>query len=113
MKKTAKILAVVLALVLLVSLAACGGSDKGNGGSHDASSLVGTWESNEAPGTFYEFKADGTGTLKGEGYSMNFTYVDKSTSVDFTYEGSDSVQNNEYTVDGSTLTLAGITYTKK
>ena len=113
MKKTAKILALVLALVLLVSLAACGASDSGNGASDGASALVGTWESKEAPGTFYEFNADGTGTLKGEGYTMNLTYVDKGASVDITYEGSDSVQNNEYTVDGSTLTLAGITYTKK
>lgn len=111
MKKTVKILAAVLTLVLLVSLAACGGS--GSGGSDSASALIGTWESNEAPGTFYEFKADGTGTLKGEGYSMEFTYVDKSTSIDFTYEGSSTVQNNDYTVNGSTLTLAGITYTKK
>ena len=78
-----------------------------------ASALTGKWESKEAPGTFYEFKDDGTGVLTGEGYSMDFTYEDKGDSVDISYTGVTEAQNEAYTIDGDTLTLAGIQYTKQ
>ena len=100
MKHIAKILAVVLTLTLIASLAACGSSDSGSG-----SPLVGKWESIEAPGTIYEFKADGTGTLSGEGYSLDLTYTEKDDTVSFTYNGGSEVQTFNYTIKDDVLSI--------
>ena len=129
-----RIITIVMAVFIALSLAACSGSkdDKGDTTHESAketaastaeeiangvslknadSALIGKWESNAAPGTFYIFNADGTGSLEGEGYSMQLTYIDKGTSVVILYADAEKGDEQEYTVEGDKLTLAGIPYT--
>ena len=116
MKTIAKVLAVVLALVMLASLAACGGSDSGSDNGSDnsnaSSAIIGSWENTEY-GTACSFNTDGTGTLTGDGYNFNYTYVDKGNAIEVTYEGGSEVQTIDYTLIDGILTLGGIPYTKK
>ena len=111
MKKTAKILALVLALAMLVSLfAACGSK----------SALVGTWNSDDAEGSSITFKDDGTGTMDAGGFSMKFNYKEKDGKVELTSDNASdepityefSVKDNKLSLkDGETGTT--LTYTKK
>ena len=124
MKKTAKILAAVLAIAMLMSmLAACGdngGNEKkeettaaaepGNKTEND-SPLLGTWENSEY-GTAYTFNVDDTGVVTGKDYTINLIYKDKGDVVDIDYTGSTETQTLEYTIKDDVLTLAGIEYTK-
>lgn len=119
MKKTI-ITSIALSLCALITVfcfTACGGSSSSSSSDSSASAaetteaaksaLVGTWESTDAPGTYYTFNEDGTGFVKGAGYSTDFTYVDKDSKVEFTYTGASAAQGNDYTIEGDTLTLAG------
>ena len=112
-----KILSVILALALVLCFAACGSA---NGSSDNgASSIIGSWDSIEAPGTVYTFNEDGTGALDASGVIMNFTYVDKDGKVEITYEGTDTALVCEYTVKDNVLSLIDtemgttLTYNKK
>ena len=109
MKNIAKISAALIIIAMLLSLIACGASDKGGS---NASPLIGTWENSEY-GTAYTFNDDGAGTLTGEGYSMTLTYVDNDSTVDVTYNGGSEVQTLNYSIKDNVLTLEGIEYTKK
>ena len=134
MKKYVSIIALLVAVAMTVSLVACSGSkdgrdwatqgsEKGTAASTSADiessvsekyadfALIGKWESNAAPGTFYIFNTDGTGSLEGEGYSMQLTYIDKGTSVVILYADAANGDEQEYTVEGDKLTLDGIPYT--
>jgi len=118
MKNIAKVFAVILALALILSLAACGGSDnnngssKGSGGAKGDSAVVGTWENSEY-GIVCTFNENGTGTLNEPDYSVSFTYTDKGSFLEITYDGATDVQHIDYVFEGDNLNLAGITYTKK
>lgn len=115
MKTIAKASAVIMALAILLSLAACGGAKEEAADTANASPLVGTW-SNSEYGTAYTFNADGSGVLTGDvtgsGYTMEFTYEDKGTYVDIDYNVATKVQSIDYSISGDTLTLAGIEYKK-
>ena len=122
MKKTVRILALVLAFMMLTALAACGSTGSSDSGKKEettaateaeanASPLLGTWENSEY-GTAYTFDNDGTGVLTGKGYSMNFTYEDQGGSIKVDYVSATKPQEIEYTINGDTLTLAGIDYVK-
>ena len=103
-------------LMTVLCLAACGESGSSDSGS---SALVGTWESVEAPGNAYIFNEDGTGAWDMSGTKINFTYEDKGTSVEITYEGTNMALVYDYTLDGSKLTTTDrdtstvLNYTKK
>ncbi|MBQ7647261.1 MAG: hypothetical protein IJS94_08340 [Clostridia bacterium] len=118
MKNVSKVLALIMIAAMLLTFAACGAAKNDKPADTTAapvsngSPLVGTWESNEAEGVVYTFNGDGTGTLKGDGYSMTLNYTDNGTSIDVSYNGGDEVQTQDYTINGDVLTLAGIGYTK-
>lgn len=81
------------------------------------SALIGTWDSVEAPGTYYTFNEDGTGVIGGEGYTIKMNYVDKGASVELTSEGNTSALVWNYTIEGDKLSMtdadgATLTYTK-
>lgn len=111
-KKILSLLAITLCVVLAaLAFTACGESKS-------ASPLVGSWESDEAAGVIYDFKDDGTGALKGEGYEMSFTYTVKDDTLTFVYTGSDSEQTFNYKIENNVLSIidpegATITYTKE
>ena len=71
----------------------------------ETSPLVGSWEYDEVEGFIYTFNADGTGTYDVLGEIMNFTYTDKSGSVDIMYEDVDEPYTAEYTIEGNTLIM--------
>lgn len=103
-------------LMTVLCFAACGSSDSSESGS---TALVGTWESVEAPGNAYIFYEDGTGAWDMSGTKMNFTYEDKGTTIEITYEGVSSALVYDYTIEGSKLTTTDhdtgtiLTYAKK
>lgn len=137
-RKTIGAIAVSLsAITAAFCLTACGSSDKSSSGTETTaattaaaettaapsteapkSTLIGTWDSVEAPGTYYTFNEDGKGVLGGEGYTVNFTYVDKGTSVELTSEGTTSALVWNYTIEGDKLSMTDaedtttLTYTK-
>ena len=120
------------AITAAFCLTACGNSDNSSGSTETTvaattaavetteaakSALIGTWDSVEAPGTYYTFNEDGTGIIGGEGYTMKIAYVDKGTSVEITSEGTTSALVWNYTIEGDKLAMkdedgATLTYTK-
>ena len=116
MKTFAKVLAVLMALALMISLVACGSNDSKEEKKDDAAAteaateaaatIVGTWESTDAPGSFYVFNADGTGAIAASGFSIGFTYTDDGAAVTIA-NGNDASQTQkcQYAIDGDTLTL--------
>ena len=119
-RKLISTLALTLCVLMTVfCFAACGNSGNSDTSDSGKSTLVGTWESVEAPGTAYIFNDDGTGALDASGTKLNFTYEDKGASVEIAYEGTSSADVYEYTIEGSKLSMTDTgtstvyTYTKK
>lgn len=117
-KSTISVIALILcALFATCCFTGCGSTTEANT-NNSTSAIVGSWDSNEAPGTVYTFNEDGTGALSGDGYELTFTYTEKDGTVELTYEGA-SVQIYEYTIENDTLSLtdveigSAITYSKK
>lgn len=79
-RKTCKLVALLLALVMVLGLAACGGSDS----KLEHSDLIGTWEGKVMT---LKFKAD----------NPDFVLVD--------FDGSDMFFGYSYTIDGNVLTV--------
>ena len=82
------------------------------------SAIIGSWDSELAPGTVYTFKEDGTGQLDATGSIINFTYTDKSGKVEITYEGTKTPEIYGCTVTDGKLTMnagdgTSYTYVKK
>lgn len=102
-RKMIGVIALTLCVLMTVlCLTACSGS--GDGGSKSA--LIGTWASSDAEGPSYIFSEDGTGKIDGgDDAVLNFTYVDKGSSVEITYADTSTTDTWEYTIDGSTLTM--------
>ncbi|MBQ3265042.1 MAG: hypothetical protein IJH07_04620 [Ruminococcus sp.] len=124
MKKTI-ITSIALSLCALTAafcFTACGSANNSSDGTTTTAAvetteaakaaLVGTWESAEAPGTYYTFNEDGTGSLDGTGYSTAFKYVDKGTKVEIIYGEATTGDESDYTIKGDTLTIGGLTYKK-
>lgn len=117
-RTTISVIALTLCVLFAAScFAACGGS---NGGSDNGTaSIIGSWDSIEAPGTVYTFNKDGTGVLDASGVTMYFTYVDKDGKIELTYEDTSSAQISEYTIKDDVLSLKDaemgttLTYKKK
>lgn len=111
------------ALMTVLCLAACGNSDTdksdSNTSAEEKSALIGTWASIDAEGTAYIFNEDGTGKINaGDDAVLNFTYVDKGSSVEITYEDTSTTDTWEYTIDGTltmkdALTGTTLIYTKQ
>lgn len=117
--KLFKGIALAVSVIMIVLCFTGCGNKTSNEVVETASPLVGTWAANEAEGASYIFNDDGSGVWDmGGGATMNFSYADKGTTVEITYEGSSSAQTWEYTIDGSTLTMKDtdtgtvLTYTK-
>lgn len=100
-----KVLAFVLALVMVLSLAACGGSK-----------VVGTWKSEDALFSTITFNSNGTGsmTMKVLNTTTEFDYTEKDGKLELSENGKVEF-TYEYSVDGDNLTLkdtdSGSTYT--
>ncbi|MBQ4569053.1 MAG: hypothetical protein IJA62_03170 [Ruminococcus sp.] len=94
-----KAFALIMVLVMVLSLAACGGKTE-----EEALTLVGQWEY-EGGGYVYTFNEDGTGTYSFAGTDMKFTYEDKGTSFSLLYDGNTDATDFEYVIDGKTLTV--------
>lgn len=112
MKKMKKVTVSVLALVLALSLMACGGSK----------SVVGTWtmEGTDADISSLELKNDGTGSITlGESISLNITYTTEKDKLTLTmsYLGETESEEYTYSVKDNKLTLNNgsedITFIKK
>ena len=107
------------ALMAAMCLTACGGDSDSTADSGSKSALVGTWGANEAEGMSYVFNEDGTGKWDAGDYAMEFTYVDKGSSVELSYKDANTAQTWEYTIKGNTLSMkesdsgVTLTYTKK
>lgn len=100
MKKITSVLLVLLMVLAVFGLVACGSSDNED--------LVGTWESNI---TLITFNEDGTGewNTDGTGFGMGmitdyFTWSTSSGNLTFEFEDGDTAVN-PYTLDGDTLTM--------
>ena len=111
-----KIIAIMLALCVLFSFAACGG-EKGSKGKE---TLTGTWqlfdEGASAPKATFVFNEDMTGTktavrnARTEVY--NFTYTDDGTTLHIAYENN-TVQDLTYELQPGKLDFGeGVVYTK-
>ena len=116
-RKTIRLISISLCICMaLFCFAACGGSKSDDSGS---TGIVGTWESVEAPGCFYNFNEDGSGNFDSEGDILNLTYTVNGNNVEITWEGSSTPQIWEYKIEGDTLSLTNteysqtLTYTKK
>ena len=123
MKSITKALAVIVMLVMLASLAACGGSNSSsNSGSNSGSgssvvsagesAVVGSWENTDY-GYACVFNSDGTGTLTEGETTTDFTYTDNGSAIEVTFAGGSAPQSLDYTLADNTLTIGGIQYTKK
>ena len=97
MKTVTKLIAVFCVVLMLASLAACGGGA-------DSGSIVGSWEY-EAGGFTYTFNADGTGSYDAAGTVMNFTYETNDNMLNILYDGMTTPWITEYEIDGDTLNV--------
>ncbi len=120
MKVTVKILAVICALLMVISLASCGkkadtqsGADANSAAASDtkgeeASSgnpIVGSWEY-ETGGYTYVFNEDGTGVYQLSSGDMKFTYEIKDGNVlSILYDGNTDPMELEFEIDGDRLNV--------
>lgn len=116
MKAIVKSLSLVLALMMVLALVACGGStgtpagnDTAGGDTvEDAASgnpLVGSWEY-QGGGYIYTFNADGTGTYDlGGDTPMVFTYEASDTELSILYDGNTEPMVLEYEINGDVLNV--------
>ncbi len=97
MKRTKRIVALVLAVMLTFAMAGCG-----------KSSLIGTWEATQdGIKTSYTFEEDGTGKMSVMGFDVDMTYTtsgDKLT-VKSSVLGMETEESYTYKVSDKTLTL--------
>lgn len=101
MKKTIVngIVLILSVMLAAISLASCGSADS-------KSVIIGSWDSVEAPGTVYVFNEDGTGALEMDGVTtMNYTYTEKDSEIEISYEGVVEPQVYTYKLNDTTLTL--------
>ena len=125
MKKLTKLLAVICALIMILSLAACGEPEVDKNGettpasqeevqnseeggedvkAADNSAIVGSWE--YADGGFtYTFNEDGSGTYDTGSTVMKFTYEVTDKELSILYEGNTEPTVLEYSIDGSKLNV--------
>ena len=97
--KAKKVLALVLALVIVCSLLAACGAKKGD-------SLVGDWASEDFDGKFvYTFKEDGTGNYDAYGTDMPFTYKVDGDKLSIQYGDVDVPWATTFKIEGDTLTI--------
>ncbi len=105
MKKAAKILALALAAVMVISVfAACGGS--GDGGKKDI--LAGTWSQKDETNGNWSWTFDGKGNcqFKGDYYSGEGTYaLDEAAGTVTVTKVWDEEKVFNYTLNGTTLEL--------
>ena len=107
MKTLLKSLAILTALLLVISLAACGGSTApaADAPAADTASIVGSWEY-EGGGFIYTFNEDGTGTYDlGGGSVMNFTYEATDSELSILYDGNTEPMVLEYVLSGTVLNV--------
>ena len=111
MKAIVKSLSLVLALMMVLALVACGGNggtttDSGNDApAADTNSIVGSWEY-QGGGFIYTFNADGSGTYDlGGGSVMNFTYETTDTELSLLYDGNTDPMVLEYEINGDVLNV--------
>ena len=125
-----KILSVLFVLMMVLSLAACGGKTapaaSGAASSAAASApaastpagadgVVGAWAHDNY---VYTFKADGTGTYDAAGTMMEFTYEATDKELSITFTGNTAPMVLEYSINGNVLTIvdsfgSDVNYTKK
>ena len=117
MKQFAKVLALLTALALVISLAACGDSkeekkDDTKAAVKEATEapadpLVGTWESNDVSGSYFVFNADGTGSMESAGISIGFAYTKEGDTLLISDNaGEENQLKYKYTIEGETLTMS-------
>ena len=118
-----KTIAIVCAVLMIVSLAACGSSKtKDTNGKDDTSSAVdskadsadskpagnsdilGSWEY-ESGGYTYTFNEDGTGVYDLGTSTMEFTYEVTDTELSILYTGNTEPLVLEYEIDGNKLNV--------
>ena len=103
MKKT---IALLLALVLCLSLVACGNSNK-------KKSIVGKWEC-AAEDSVIIMNEDKTGSVTNSGNVMEFTWIydESSHLLVFTLVNSDWTEEGTYMEDADTIYCDGWMYTR-
>lgn len=111
MKNILKVLAILCAVMMVISLAACGGSDKGadtdtavtEDTANAGEAIVGSWAYSDT--YIYTFNSDGTGTYDVGGTIMNFTYEANDNELSILYDGNTAPMVLEYSIDGDTLNV--------
>ena len=101
MRGVKKSLALIISLMLVIGLAACGGKAK-------TYSIIGTWKSDNGKISEITFNEDGTGILKKSSeITVNFTYTSQDDKVTVTTEVLNQKSSTEYTytVTADKLTL--------
>ena len=115
MKRKPLSLAIKITIILLsgMILFACS-SEKAS-----KPSILGSWESIEAPGCFYSFEEENRGFFDSNGLIMNFTYKTDGNKVEITWEGSADPQIWQFKVENGLLAMKDLdsdtmlTYKKK
>ena len=106
--KVKQLSALLLVVVLLFALCACGGektpSQQTPNSNDPATLLVGEW-TYELGGYTYNFKADGSGTYSVGESVMEFTYEVDDDTLAITYKDVDAPLVLEYSLDGNTLNI--------
>lgn len=82
------------------------------------SEIIGSWDSEEAPGTVYTFNQDGTGQLDASGSILSFTFTEQNGRVAISYGGSKTPEIYECDIFGGKLIMnatdgTSYTYIKK
>ncbi len=95
-----KAMAAVLIVIVLLSLAACGGKAE-----PAKAPIVGSWECEYGSlGKFiYTFNDDGTGQYDAAGRIKKFTYTEDGSKLSISFEGTKLPRELPYRIDGSKL----------
>lgn len=98
MRKISKIIPIICASVMIISLAACG-----------QKSINGKWSCQQnGATTTYEFNQDGTGSMDlGEGIVLpiNYSVDDNKLKISYTFLGTENTIEYNVVIDRKTLTL--------
>lgn len=97
-----KLVAILVGIMMVVSLVACGGKKSGNdksGEQAEVVSLVGSWAYEENSAYVYTFNDDGTGSYLFN-FEMPFTYEEDGLTISILFEGNSEPMELGYKIVG-------------
>ena len=103
MKKSLRIIALVLCLAAVLCVLSACGSQNDKGSDQSKSPLIGTWIAQDIINSDMTFNADGTGSLQRDKIVEKMTFVDKGSSFEMKTEYAKEPVTKDYRIDGDTL----------